>query len=521
MISTITYNGDGATRIFPVAFEIKGEEYTVVYVGGVAVADKTKYDIINNSIVFNTAPVIGTNNVEIVVASTTTEIADLNAPPSIVQTVLDNMEDINAIATTVVPNIDEILLADDNATIATTKATEASTSAREALASKNLAVISANNALVSEQNADTSEANALIYKNSIEASATTATTQAGIATTKAGEASTSASNALASALSVDSANIVHKTGNETIAGIKTFTSNIVGNITGNAATANALNTANLYIGVGFTANTGALRAQNWNGIATNGVTYYGNANSFIFKNGADWVFNNEQSGYANALSTAGAIVTANGGTWSINSTSSSALVGDETNWASYRSRSVANMLGWKAHGSGHCIFDASASTTPNGVAVNNTNSQVPWDPTYPTLMGWNGGQTYGVRVDSARVADSTTYASAFTTAVGSAPSYACRAWVNFNGTGTVAIRASGNISSITDRGVGLYTANFTTSLPTANYTLSGSASDENSAPSYVYLPAATGSATVSSIWFNVVTNGGSTVDRSTVNIVIS
>ena len=49
------------------------------------------------------------------------------------------------------------------------------------------------------------------------------------------------------------------------------------------------------------------------------------------------------------------------------------------------------------------------------------------------------------------------------------PSFACRAWVNFNGTGTVAIRASGNVSSITDNGVGDYTVNFTSALADANY----------------------------------------------------
>jgi len=54
-------------------------------------------------------------------------------------------------------------------------------------------------------------------------------------------------------------------------------------------------------------------------------------------------------------------------------------------------------------------------------------------------------------------------------ATGSAPLYACRAWVNFNGTGTVAIRASGNVSSITDDGVGQYRMNFTTAMPDANY----------------------------------------------------
>ena len=54
-------------------------------------------------------------------------------------------------------------------------------------------------------------------------------------------------------------------------------------------------------------------------------------------------------------------------------------------------------------------------------------------------------------------------------ASGSAPVYAARAWVNFNGTGTVAIRASGNVSSITDNGTGDYTVNFTTAMSDANY----------------------------------------------------
>jgi hypothetical protein len=56
-------------------------------------------------------------------------------------------------------------------------------------------------------------------------------------------------------------------------------------------------------------------------------------------------------------------------------------------------------------------------------------------------------------------------------APGAAPMYACRAWVNFNGTGTVAIRASGNVSSITDNGTGDYTINFTTAMPDVNYSV--------------------------------------------------
>jgi len=65
---------------------------------------------------------------------------------------------------------------------------------------------------------------------------------------------------------------------------------------------------------------------------------------------------------------------------------------------------------------------------------------------------------------------------ALSTASGSAPSYSARAWVNFNGTGTVAIRDSGNVSSITDNGVGDYTVNFTTAMPDGNYSVAGSAS---------------------------------------------
>ena len=58
-------------------------------------------------------------------------------------------------------------------------------------------------------------------------------------------------------------------------------------------------------------------------------------------------------------------------------------------------------------------------------------------------------------------------------ASGNAPIYPCRAWVNFNGTDTPSIRDSGNVSSITDNGVGDYTINFTTAMPDANYSFSG------------------------------------------------
>jgi len=54
-----------------------------------------------------------------------------------------------------------------------------------------------------------------------------------------------------------------------------------------------------------------------------------------------------------------------------------------------------------------------------------------------------------------------------------------KAWVNFNGTGTPAIRASFNVTSITDNGTGLYTVNFTNALSDANYSVSCSGSRDD------------------------------------------
>jgi len=75
--------------------------------------------------------------------------------------------------------------------------------------------------------------------------------------------------------------------------------------------------------------------------------------------------------------------------------------------------------------------------------------------------------------------------AALSTASGSAPSYSARAWVNFNGTGTVAIRNSGNVSSITDNGTGDYTINFSTSMPDVNYCVQTTVEPESAYPNHV------------------------------------
>jgi hypothetical protein len=56
-----------------------------------------------------------------------------------------------------------------------------------------------------------------------------------------------------------------------------------------------------------------------------------------------------------------------------------------------------------------------------------------------------------------------------------------RAWVNFNGTGTVAIRASYNVTNITDNGTGDYTVNFTNAMTDANYSWSFGTRNEGTA----------------------------------------
>jgi hypothetical protein len=97
---------------------------------------------------------------------------------------------------------------------------------------------------------------------------------------------------------------------------------------------------------------------------------------------------------------------------------------------------------------------------------------------YPTLTGgntWNGTQavTGNLSVSGTFNAD----IKSLLNATGAAPIFACRAWVHFNGTGSVAILGSGNVSSITDNGVGDYTVNYTVALPDTNYAIKSSSTE--------------------------------------------
>jgi hypothetical protein len=105
-------------------------------------------------------------------------------------------------------------------------------------------------------------------------------------------------------------------------------------------------------------------------------------------------------------------------------------------------------------------------------------------------------------------------------ASGSAPVYACRAWVNFNGTNG-SIRASGNVSSVTRNGTGDYTVNFATAMPDANYSLGNSASKASGTfGGTLEIDSSTYSTTQCRLEFNAWTSGtaANNFDPSIVNV---
>lgn len=92
------------------------------------------------------------------------------------------------------------------------------------------------------------------------------------------------------------------------------------------------------------------------------------------------------------------------------------------------------------------------------------------------------------------------------------------AWVNFNGTGTVAIRSAYNVSSITDNGTGDYTVNFTNALSDANYAAIGSRSLASSAVNNYFTETFASRTTTATRWTNG--EGGSLTDTNNVDIAI-
>lgn len=102
---------------------------------------------------------------------------------------------------------------------------------------------------------------------------------------------------------------------------------------------------------------------------------------------------------------------------------------------------------------------------------------------------------------------------------GSAPLYACRAWINFSGsTTTPTINASGNVTSITDNGTGDYTINFATAMPDANYAAVGSANGGTAGAFSTDGGAAAAVPTTTAFRFSIVNTANTRVDASRINV---
>ena len=278
---------------------------------------------------------------------------------------------------------------------------------------------------------------------------------------------------------LDSQN-VKLTGNQTIAGVKTFSSTIDGNITGNSGTATKLATAqnialtgdvtgngnfdgtgNLSIATTIAGNApSATKLETARNIALTGAisgstSFDGSDNVTISAQVNDNSHNHTSlsgtvrfaGSTGDSYNTSNIMVEGNGATDTVkatigfyqpgmyagtlsmldpnmfqfkkldgspailanhitgNSQTATKLATDRGNYNGSTNSVVVGELMWKNYGNNHTIFDASNSTSPTGAGVNNTNPDVPWSPTYPTLMGYNSNTTFGVRVDSSRYAD--------------------------------------------------------------------------------------------------------------------
>jgi len=107
-----------------------------------------------------------------------------------------------------------------------------------------------------------------------------------------------------------------------------------------------------------------------------------------------------------------------------------------------------------------------SSGTSGSIVINGS------DAVLVTTTGITTASIQDSSITTAKIADANITFGKLSTSATEADNVASRtakAWVNFNGTGTVAIRADFNVSSITDGGAGIYAVNFTTAMTDADY----------------------------------------------------
>lgn len=282
-----------------------------------------------------------------------------------------------------------------------------------------------------------------------------------------------------------------------------------------------------------TFNSGAITSKGYAGSTAKGVVFLGDAgNGYIYNNGTHLEFNSPTGGLSYLLSsgtiwqsgndgagsgldadlldglqptpaaTVSTIVSRNQngdssfstvyattftGSFNGNANTATNLSTTRATWASNGTVSaVVGQLTWNNFGNNHTIFDASQGVTPSGTACNKTNSDVGWYSDLPALMGWNGTSTHGVRVDSAKSADTATTATTVSNGAisaaklsgaqtGAAPVYGARALgvVALTPTGRSMLNSGGNIGSVTRIDPTHTQINFAVNMPYTNYVVSG------------------------------------------------
>jgi hypothetical protein len=95
-----------------------------------------------------------------------------------------------------------------------------------------------------------------------------------------------------------------------------------------------------------------------------------------------------------------------------------------------------------------------------------------------------------------------------------------KAWVNFNGTGTVAIRGSYNVSSITDNGTGNYTVSFTSALPDTNYAVCSASGDTAGNTPGAGTSVGVFNTSTLQFWTNAMSTSPTAVDRAHASVTI-
>ena len=214
-----------------------------------------------------------------------------------------------------------------------------------------------------------------------------------------------------------------------------------------------------------------------------GIAVSGDLNTGIFSSGADAIDFTTGGTRRLGISSAGEL-TAYGGNLTLNARGDLRLAdSDSSNYVALQApATVASNVTFtlpSADGTNGQVLATDGTGTLSFISNGSASNLADGTAATPSVNFSSDTDTGVFRAGANRLAFATNGASVgefdgsdlkFNSGYGSvATAYGCRAWVNFNGTGTVAIRASGNVSSITDNGTGDYTVNFTTAMVDANY----------------------------------------------------